>query len=682
MRRALIIIFLALSLPALAAGTWTPLTSVTTRFAWNLGYSNGPVATYNYQEIAKSADGVNWALKTTSIASLACISVHFPTASVGYIGGLDITVPLDGNPGRYWKSIDAGETWTGPFTLSGMSQAGWIYKVFFLDQNNGWATGVPHGSGAKWMATVAKTADGGATWVNKNNGLPEDAFVKSYHGLHFYDSSRGWIVGDSGHIYQTADGGGNWVAQTSGTTQNLVDILFLKSDNQNGYIAGNGGVMLRTTNGGTNWSALTTGTTNNISALTFINPYIGYAVGANRMLLKTTDQGVTWSTVSLGSGTEILADVYFKDAFHGWLVGGSGQLYGFTVTPTVSPNTAAVGSSSYVTVTGDNFYAANPSYPAYHGFDASCLSFGTTSIEVTTLEVVSATELRARVNIFPGAVAGIYNLTVTDPDNGGTCATTFTVTSSTTGDAGPTISNISVNGESGNQVPLPSADSAASLNCEVEDTGPASVSGRQIDNPHGRIYFDTDGSSILNDPNSYEYYIPYPSYTRTSATRGTLTANLGNVYRVSDGTLAGQLAARVGTTTSFLPVVYAEDTRGNGTFQAYHRLTFVDTSRDYLLSILPSPGLTLPRTFQIFNRSFSGPVKCIIHDQLGRPLAQIDTTLTPNTRSNVVFDGTTFDGHIANGMYLLMVRAIPAIGAPISQVRSEVLGKVRFVVAR
>jgi len=41
---------------------------------------------------------------------------------------------------------------------------------------------------------------------------PTDNYLRT---LHFADSLRGWVAGDSGSIFYTSDGGLNWIQQQS-----------------------------------------------------------------------------------------------------------------------------------------------------------------------------------------------------------------------------------------------------------------------------------------------------------------------------------------------------------------------------------------------------------------------------------------------------------------------------------
>ncbi|MCW8803194.1 MAG: YCF48-related protein, partial [Ignavibacteriaceae bacterium] len=86
---------------------------------------------------------------------------------------------------------------------------------------------------------------------------PTDNFLRT---LHFTDSLRGWVAGDSGSIFYTSDGGLNWVQQQSNTNNKIMRIFFLNDDRAWALawadVGDNlffGTEILKTTDGGENW---------------------------------------------------------------------------------------------------------------------------------------------------------------------------------------------------------------------------------------------------------------------------------------------------------------------------------------------------------------------------------------------------------------------------------------------
>ncbi len=237
---------------------------------------------------------------------------------------------------------------------------------FFLDDNLGWAMGMPtrvFSPGSK----LYKTTDGGVTWreVYGNGGLGNP---RSVDEVIFVDSQQGWIRGhwaqadiDRGwFIAHTADGGVTWqdqlVVPNHGPAAEPADdaqpealanrtMVFL--DSQRGWLADYNRVY-RTLNGGQTWEELTPN--RQVDGLVrFVNSTTGLAVGrsdappGSTALLRTTDGGTTWIQVSvLPTGADGLWSN--ADGTRLWTVGQGGQIAvstngGASWTPISSPTT-------------------------------------------------------------------------------------------------------------------------------------------------------------------------------------------------------------------------------------------------------------------------------------------------------------------------------------------------------
>jgi hypothetical protein len=105
-------------------------------------------------------------------------------------------------------------------------------------------------------------------------------------GVHFHDSSTGWIVGSGGLIRKTTDGGLTWTTQNSGVTVTLWEVSFHGPDT--GYVVGNSGTILKTVDGGANWASDGFGSIQGYYGVHFPASGIGYVVGSTGTILKTT----------------------------------------------------------------------------------------------------------------------------------------------------------------------------------------------------------------------------------------------------------------------------------------------------------------------------------------------------------------------------------------------------------
>lgn len=189
--------------------------------------------------------------QTILYCSYTGTSLSCATAQTGFFGGgFWGAVMLSPEIGFIAGENSIFQPLLGMTTDSGLN---WAFHAFYLDGNEGRATGVDftdmfigYVSARVWdgRGAIAKTSDSGSYWVTTffNNPLWDLDFPISATGL------IGYTVGDSGKIYKTLDAGLNWQIQQSGTSVRLNGIHFLDLDN--GFVVGDNGTLLRTTTGG------------------------------------------------------------------------------------------------------------------------------------------------------------------------------------------------------------------------------------------------------------------------------------------------------------------------------------------------------------------------------------------------------------------------------------------------
>ncbi len=145
---------------------------------------------------------------------------------------IDSLTGFIGNPGFIWKTTDGGDNW---YTTNGSAGAS---KIFFINQNTGWATR---------NNIIYKTTDSGENWFTQFTA-PSGFFT----GIHFTDSSNGWVSGT--RPYKTTDGGMNWIQQTNTNIWLSDDVYFINIDT--GWIAKRSSInpsLYKTTNSGLEW---------------------------------------------------------------------------------------------------------------------------------------------------------------------------------------------------------------------------------------------------------------------------------------------------------------------------------------------------------------------------------------------------------------------------------------------
>jgi photosystem II stability/assembly factor-like uncharacterized protein len=135
-------------------------------------------------------------------------------------------------------------------TVKGM-RGGYFAAASFASANVGWAAGV-HGQ-AKAGGSIAKTTDGGVTWVAQVSGV--SAWL---HGVCFTGVDSGFVIGGDGVILHTLDGGTQWTRQSAETTATLNAVDFVSSDEgwvvgEEGWATGQPGTLLHTIDGGMTW---------------------------------------------------------------------------------------------------------------------------------------------------------------------------------------------------------------------------------------------------------------------------------------------------------------------------------------------------------------------------------------------------------------------------------------------
>ena len=210
-----------------------------------------------------------------------------------------------GDIGTILKTTDAGAVWTVESSITPNS----LHGISFFDSSNGIIVGGNYGSGV-----IIRTSDRGNNWVIQSS------FSFSLTGISCATDKIAFAVGDSGKIIKTTDAGINWVEQNSGTPQGLKSVSFL--DSSNGIAVGYG-ASLNTINGGINW------TLNNsikpplwLTNVKYTNINRATAVSYYGLILFSTDGGINWIQ-QYTTNYYVFFSVAFIDTLNGIAVGGN-----------------------------------------------------------------------------------------------------------------------------------------------------------------------------------------------------------------------------------------------------------------------------------------------------------------------------------------------------------------------
>ncbi|MEK6289727.1 MAG: YCF48-related protein [Acidobacteriota bacterium] len=283
--------------------------------------------------IVRTTDGgQNWTDTPIDIPKMhipTLNAIHFISPDVGWAVGVD-----SGEDGVVVKTTDGGSSWTA----TRISQKQVPTAVFFVDADNGWmgAATPPPGEdeGLGGPSALLTTTDGGLTWQTRYN-LPI-----SIYRVFFFDKMNGWASGSKGVIYNTSDGGLTWNTQRTeietgdgpqdlhgeGMKQFAVrGLQFIDEDN--GFAAatateGVAGRLLVTSNGGVAWRRQWIVTNAGVRDIFFVSPNEGWALTEGPYVYHTVDGGRSWlSEPKVFEQDVTLSRLGGVDAGHIWAVG-------------------------------------------------------------------------------------------------------------------------------------------------------------------------------------------------------------------------------------------------------------------------------------------------------------------------------------------------------------------------
>jgi photosystem II stability/assembly factor-like uncharacterized protein len=299
-------------------------------------------------------------------------TLQFADSSKGWVAG---------DSGLIFYTSDGGLNWEQQQTGNNHK----IMKLFFLDENRGWAVAWDETGNNNFYGTyILKTTNGGETW-NSEQYREEYVFLAT---IYFLDSLKGFMGGYPGKFLITTDGGSNWEnAQIdSGAFAHLPPVHFNFFNEQYGFAAGGAldiaGVVWKTTNGGQSWKPLSVGSPDPIRAMHFFDSLNVFGIGGDPEffgigIVRSTDAGESWTYEEPGL-IGVATSLSFRTETEGWSPTSFAQtlIYSFDSGNTWADTSTVDSSSIYDLVFTDSLtgYAVgeegvilkyNYQYPTY-----------------------------------------------------------------------------------------------------------------------------------------------------------------------------------------------------------------------------------------------------------------------------------------------------------------------------
>jgi len=284
-------------------------------YGWTIGGATiGTGSPYFYT----TDGGQNWYLSDDGW-ELRGTDIVFVNPDTGFIASFN---------GIIYKTINGGQTWTGVQTPSTQN----VVRMFFLDENTGWATLELFIDGH-----VLKTGDSGESWEMVDTGMD------GTQSIYFLDNNNGWLAGwlgepnNCGVILKSNDGGNSFITQYICSSYTYIEDFYFLSE-QIGWAVGtksttNSYLILNTEDGGETWEEITLpelqGGWNEeasiIYSIQFVNDTIGWLTCADfdnwGYIFLTTDGGENWQQ-QFTNLWQPICDIQMLNQDTGWAVGG------------------------------------------------------------------------------------------------------------------------------------------------------------------------------------------------------------------------------------------------------------------------------------------------------------------------------------------------------------------------
>lgn len=212
-----------------------------------------------------------------------------------------------------YKTTDGGDTWYNvPITNSVLKNC-YLYRLAVIDTNIVFVSGY-HGTGSDF---IAKSLDGGRTWVVSVDPGGSMTSISSIMDIQFVNKENGFAVSKSGLLYTTTNAGTTWTYKKCVAGGSSI-LLFLNKDT--GIVAYNSTIQI-TFDAGATWKSI-----NLTTYIHKIDLVDGYKLILSHYdgITVTNDFGNSWQSFFLPN-----SDLYMSDFVDG-NVGYSGDCKTYT----------------------------------------------------------------------------------------------------------------------------------------------------------------------------------------------------------------------------------------------------------------------------------------------------------------------------------------------------------------
>lgn len=295
--------------------------------------SENPIETTFDEEMTVDAvfvsDEGKWVVEE-SFTNKNITSIFFLNENEGWATTIPDEIAFIG--GSIYHTNDGGETWTEQ--LRGDPYKEFFWEIEFADENNGWATMQSYHSELLdedvdwgWYGAVMHTSNGGQTWT-------EQYFIEGGLGydLEIIDSNTVWVVGgydntrdrDHGLILWTSNGGSSWtevVLHDNSGIEYAPNYFEIEfAGSSTGWIPVGGGFDNFKTTNGGNSWSTTSQFYNSMD---FVDSMNGFGL-KNSGVYRTTNQGDSW--VQQSSVSESIYASDFVNSELGWIITKNGDI--------------------------------------------------------------------------------------------------------------------------------------------------------------------------------------------------------------------------------------------------------------------------------------------------------------------------------------------------------------------